>query len=214
MSSLPRDHELRHWINPDYVDLHEAGELREKWVAEVPFEHTVLPDFFQAPILAAVQEACRRIPVERNVTYGLAKDSSLNWGPFHDPEILRFVYSPEFRRFLNRAMACELFMKASSVPQFNHYSAGSKGLPIHNDHLDERDLVMLLQLTRQHPLGGGGELMLHQEGKEGFEMFRSIPPISNTLTLFKVSGKSWHSVTDMKSDWERTLLAFDWFVRA
>ncbi len=213
MITVPMGHRLRDWINPKYVDLHETGRLREEWVTEAPFEHAVLPDFFQVPVLEAVQEACRRIPLERNGSYGLAKSSTLGWGPFYEPEILRFIYSPEFRRFLNQAMACELFMKARSVPQFNRYSAGSKGLPIHNDHLDDRDLVMLLQLTREYPSGGGGELVLHREGM-GFESFRTILPVSNTLTLFRVGRESWHSVADMKGDWERTLLAFDWFVRA
>ncbi|MDO8528150.1 MAG: 2OG-Fe(II) oxygenase family protein [Deltaproteobacteria bacterium] len=202
---------LQGWINDIYIQAYEKGELQKIFCKTSPFKHAILPDFFTEAVLEKIELYARQIPTEISGDYGLSKDANWYWGPFGEPGILRFIYGKAFRSFLNQLLGEPLQMRATSVPQYNFFSKGSKGIPIHNDYGKEIDVVMLLQLSRHYQAGLGGELCFHIENPER-TVFKTIPPQANTLTLFKVAKNSYHSVSDMYGGWERKVVAFDWFI--
>lgn len=209
--TLPPYDGLNGWINDEYIRAYEKNELQNRFCHTTPFKHVILTNFFAEGILERIESYSRNIPLELSGDYGLSKDADWYWGPFGDASVLRFIYGKPFRYFLNQLLDESLQMRSSAIPQYNFFSKGSKGIPMHNDYGKNIDVVMLLQLSRNYRPGFGGELCFHHNNQEN-TVFKSIAPEANTLTIFKVAKNSYHSVADMKGDWERKVIAFDWFL--
>lgn len=203
---------LSDWINPCYIELFHGKKLRSTFLRLHPFKHTVLENLFRTNVLTNIVTYCRHIPLTPNANPDLAQEASWMRGPFGNEPFLRFLYSGVFRIFLNSLFDEDLQMRASVAPQYNHFLAGSRGIPIHNDYEQDIDVVMLLQLSQNYPAGGGGELCFYKyHANKKFAELRRIPPLQNTMTLFKVAKNSYHGVNDMHGSWERKVITFGWF---
>lgn len=213
--SLPSQKDLSAWIHPRYFEAYQKGRLHEEWCHMEPFKFAVLRDLFRPEVIAAIEAHCQTIPTEKAKTQGVARHADWYWGAFGQLEVVQFVFGKTFRAFLNTLLDEEMTMKASSIPQYNVFRPGSKGIPIHNDFSEARSgIVCLLQLSTEYQPGLGGELNFFRREKEKLVMFDSVAPVLNTLILFKVSRDSYHSVSDLKGNWKRHNIAFDWYARA
>lgn len=212
----PAPHDVEAWLHPRYFAAFRRGSLRAEWCRREPFEYAILTDFFRPEIVDCIYAHCRDIQLEKARTDGIARHADWYWGAFGCLPVLRFVFGSPFRRFLNELMDADLTMRASSVPQYNVFLPGSRGIPIHTDaEKGAVGVVSLLQLSKGRPSeGGGGELNFYRRiSGGGFTVVERIPPVFNTFVLFKVGRNSLHSVADLKRHWTRENIAFDWFHR-
>lgn len=200
------------WVNAKYADDYKNGVLCKNHLRLEPFKHVVLQDFFQSYIIDNIKSYCRSIQTEPSKRMGFTKEADWLLAPFGEVQTLRFIFSPPFITFLNALLGEQLRMSADSIPQYNCFLPNSKGLPIHNDSHNAFDVVMLLQLTEAYPSGGGGELCFYRSTL-GYTEFLKVPPVENTLILFKIEKNSYHSVADMHGEWKREVLAFDWHLK-
>ena len=200
---------LEDWVNPVYVDLYRAGRLASLRT-EDPFTSAVLPDFLRPEALDRVLDHVARIPQERSHRKGIAARADWYWGAFSYLDYLRFFLGPEMRAFMNELMGERLALKPQAVPQFNTFRPGSKGIPVHTDLNEKVGVVSLLQLSEGYTPGRGGELVFYQRQEHRVVPTRYVQPICNTLILFLVSEKSYHSVADMNGEWTRRTITYDW----
>jgi hypothetical protein len=215
-SNLNRDpSDLAAWLNPSYVDSFRRGKLHEEWCAKEPFKFAVLENFLLPFIVDEVHSHCRSIRTEKSSSEGLAKNCDWYWGAFDELRFLRFFFGPTLRKFLNALLDEEISMKSTRIPQYNIFNPRSPGIPIHNDLLQNGgDVVTLLQLSKGYEPGSGGELVFFRKQEGKMVRCRAVPPILNTFVIFKVCRESFHGVADLKGDWYRENLAYDWFTKA
>lgn len=215
---FPKTNDLALWLNPRYVASYQLGKLHEEWCAELPYKHAVLDDLFLPAIADAIENYCRSARVERAGNQGVAQRAEWYWGPFAQLEVVHFILSPEFRAFLNTLIGETLHFKAERIPQVNHFMPGP-GLPVHNDNgvngaPNPVGVVSLLQMSREYVPGRGGELVIFEEKGTELEPVRWIAPRMNTLVAFKVCRNSYHAVADIKGEWVRRNVTFDWMIKA
>ncbi|NCN40839.1 2OG-Fe(II) oxygenase [bacterium] len=203
---------LNRWIHPQYVEMYNKGTLKDL-ASDLPFLHAVLPHFLSEEALSMVLLHSQTQKVERAHGKGVASRADWHWGAFSQLEFIKFYLGKEMRSFMSQLLGEEVHLKASSVPQFNIFKPNSKGLPLHTDLCEQVGFVSLLQLSEGYDLGSGGELIFY--GQEGQKIVpsRVVEPRMNTFILFKVSSRSFHSVTDMKGSWTRRTISYDWFGR-
>ena len=114
------------------------------------------------------------------------------------------------RAFFSSLLGLRFKLRADAVPQYNIFKPGSGGIPTHTDFHEKVGAVSILQLTEDYQPGRGGELVLYRQDGRALEADRVISPIRNTLTLFQVGRRSFHSVTEMHGDWTRRTIHYDW----
>lgn len=204
---------MKDWVSYQYLIDYSSNNLFTKYCQLRPFKHAVLENFFNEKALTKIEQSCFNTTLEPSHKKGVAKDAEWFWGPFCNLEFLNFFYGEEFRSFLNSLLGEELIPKTKHIPQINLFMPNSKGIPIHNDFNENIGVATIIQLSRNHC--HGGELIFYEkaEGAEEFVECRKIKPKINTLILFKISEKSYHSVNDMSGDWERRSINVDWYTK-
>jgi hypothetical protein len=200
---------LKKWINPIYVQEYTDGTLGARRESE-PFSHVVLENFFSEEGLQILLNQADSTLTERSHRMGIAEKADWYWGAFANLNYIRFFLGKEMRLFLNALTERRLVVKSGVVPQFNIYRPQSPGLPIHTDTAEEVNLVTLIQLSQGYEPGLGGELVFYNKNDDEMERIREIAPICNKLIMFEVSDFSFHGVDDMKGDWSRRTIMYDW----
>lgn len=200
---------LKSWINPEYLNLYYEGRLASLR-SEDPFPNVALKNFLRPEAIAHVLRSCESIVVERSHGVGIASKADWHWGAFSNLDYIRFFLSQDMRAFMNELIGDKLILKRKSIPQFNIFKPGSKGIPPHTDLSEDVGVVSLFQLSEGYTPGRGGELILYRREGNKILPSRYIEPIANTLILFKVSEKSFHSVADMNGNWTRRTITYDW----
>ncbi len=205
---LPTLKNLSEWVHPQYLRSLEGARIPETIISPNPFPRAVFPDFFRPEVIDAIAQRAASIqtaPGRLNI--GAARRAQVEWGPYADPEVLRFFCSQGFRALLRATLGSTFRLKRQAVPQLAHFHPSSGGFNCHNDRDQPRDAVALLYLTPYYPENGGGCLQIHDHKKE---IVSRIQPKKNTLVIFEVSNTSWHSIEDMRGDWVRRNILFDW----
>jgi hypothetical protein len=204
---------LESWVNPEYVELYRQGRLGRLRSSE-PFTHAVLKDFLSPQGIASVLHHCEGHYLEPSHRQGIAAQADWYWGAFSHLEYIRFFLGFEMRDFMNQLVGDRLILKRGGIPQFNTFRPGSKGIPVHTDMNEKVGVVTLLQLSQGYQPGRGGELVFYKRSGEKIHPVKYVQPVCNTLILFKVSERSYHSVEDMNGEWTRRTITYDFLSEA
>lgn len=204
---------LQDWINEEYFAAYQEGRLAEYRQTE-PFTYAVLKNFLKKELLIEIKDHLPQIKLEKSHGKGVARKSDWYWGAFSHLDSIRFFLSKEMRGFLKELLGEELVLNKGRVPQMNLFKPKSLGLPVHTDMDEKVGVVGLFQLSEGYEAGLGGELAFYKKESQGLTKFLDIEPVSNTLTLFKVSPSSFHGVNDMKGEWTRQVMTYDWLLKA
>lgn len=203
------DSNLANWINPLYVE-----EFRESQISsrrcDSPFTYAILPNFFTNSALDRLLSSAARTPLEKSHRKGIAKNTDWYWGAFADLDFVRFFLGREMRMFLNALLATDIRIKPSVVPQYNVFNPKSPGLPIHTDMNESINLVTIIQLSQEYYSGAGGELVFYRNENNKLLPEVKIEPLCNTFILFRVCPHSFHGVNDMRGEWTRRTITYDW----
>jgi hypothetical protein len=211
-ATYPHPGDPQAWIAPRYWEAFQAGTLRGEFLRPDPFAHWVLTDFFRPEVFERLRRDCG---CEQTATFGMGT-TSLNQGFLRVPDVLRLLYGPALRPFLNALTGSTLVrpegddVAASALAQVRHYVRGSSGLQIHTDHDVGFDLGMFVCLTADWRPGLGGETCLYRRVGGLFLETEVIPPKGNTLILLGFSADSYHCVREMAADWRKSILFLGW----
>lgn len=204
--------QIEQWIQPGYVEEFRRGELA-RHRQNKPFTHAELPNFFREDKLQEILATGRALQLERSHRQGVAKNADWYWAAFANLSYIRFFLGPEMRQFLNQLIGASLYIKRGHTLQYNEFRSGSQGLPAHTDENENVGIVTLIQLSEGYQPGLGGELILYKREGNRILADKVVQPICNKLIMFKVSDISFHSVSDMKGEWTRRTITYDWLTK-
>ncbi len=200
--------DLHLWLNGRYRD---AEKLRPRFATARPFPHIVLRGFFQEEKISPIERALRRQLFTRTAA-----------------DLYQFSRTPDFQRLSDRAL--RTFHSFFRSPAFINYigtmtAASLSGtidmagflyqdtdylLP-HDDRLHGRAVAYILNLSKGFAKKDGGQLqLLAAKNNRPSRAVKTIAPLRNTLTLFKVTPRSFHQVAEVLSRKKRFSIA-GWF---
>ncbi len=204
--------ELNKWISRELLD-----RLKKDCLDAESFRNdglVVIDNFFKKEVIDSISSnvggsthLCRK-----NVNFGPSGDAELDWGPFTQADVLKFIYGVAFRELMKVITKSPLKRAPNYIPQVNRFHYNSKGYYIHNDANETKDWVMLINLNKDYEGHQGGRLQFFKIFADAILPTSCIDPTYNKVVFFKVDKNSWHAIEDMRGHWNRTNIIFDWVI--
>jgi hypothetical protein len=210
---LPSSESLESWLSPKWKELWKARELASQY-CKFPFEFFALEDFFDDFVFQALIQSVSDSERFADFSDESGKDYEIESGRrfslLADERLLRLFLGQEMKDFLFQLTGSPLSLKKGEYPQIRHYPKSSTGLKIHNDVTSTFEFGTLFYLNPKWEASWGGELNLWNLNREKklFELERSVLPVGNTLCGIRCSKNSWHNVSAMDAELERSNLFF------
>lgn len=188
---------------------HEKDALKQKFNSAKPFEHIILPDFFDKQKIHQLKHAILKLKYQKQESdlYSFKQTDDLKNS--NDASIKEFYkfFSTELTKFVADITGIQLSRIDMSA---FIYDSCAYLLP-HDDMLESRKIAYVLNLTENFTKKDGGELVLFAtKNNKPTTPAKKIPPTFNTLVLFKVSHNSFHQVKEVLTDKKRLSIG-GWF---
>lgn len=181
------------------IPSHNLDSLRKKFLSAKPYPHVLIENFLSEKDAKALAAALKKEPFKE-------KDSDL----FHlwqtadleqaeQPllkEMHSFVSSQDFATFMEGLTGMKL--KAGVLDFAGSLYKDTNYLLCHDDRVEDRKLAYIYYLSDDFKENEGGALALFEDddGKPG-KVAKRFSPKWNSLMVFAVSTKSWHSVEEV-----------------
>lgn len=187
-------------VNPDNL-----GPFATNVESARPFPHMFVRNALRAPLASTILSEIENVPWEfvRNDLYEQYVQSLLD---------LDSTLQPGLRMLRRAALSFEFastLAKLANTPPLSvadiacHKSLAGQRIGIHTDFSDNRELCRLtLHFTSQWTGHEGGVFALH-ETLNSTNALVAYPPLLNSGVLFKISNRSFHSVTPVKGNTPR-----------
>ncbi len=195
------------WISRKYLVAKDL--LKTAFASNKPFEHLVLPDFFDAQKIRFVAQAvsAQKFAKQESDLYSFEQTEDLKSSGESTIKDFYDFFSKEMLRFV--AGITQTSLSSIDMSAFI-YDSCDYLLP-HDDLLEGRRIAYVLNLTENFTKKDGGELVLFAtKNNKPITPAKKIPPAFNTLVLFKVSYNSFHQVKEVLSDKKRLTIG-GWF---
>ncbi|KAE9417785.1 hypothetical protein Angca_003224, partial [Angiostrongylus cantonensis] len=201
----PRLEPPRFLINPIYTDSTFAQEFRADLTEKHPFPHWQLRDFLHVDpsVLERIEAELISYPSwnrKENDLYSLFQTPDLHAiEKAEHPAIANFrdFLCDEIRTWLENVSGVELL---SQVDATGSCYASTDCLLPHSDEVDNRRFAFVYYFTQEpweESFGGQTNIYNSNEDCEPTTIFTSLLPYRNSLLLFEVSDRSWHSVAEV-----------------
>ncbi len=165
-----------------------------------PFPHCVVEGAWSPEVLAACKRECDSLPyvVKDDPPRSFHKGSCSDWNVLGESltKVINFCSSPQFIEWLEkvtgeRYLVPDPYLRGGGVHRISR--GGYLGMHVdfnwHEQMKLYRRLNLLLYLNEGWKDDWGGHLYL---GREGYETWRRIFPLQNTMAVFTTSNESWH----------------------
>lgn len=204
--------ELNQWISGEVLEaLKDNIADKDNFINE---GLVVFDDFFRKEVINSIylNVGSNARLTSKDVKFGPSKDSELDWGPYTQVDVLKFIYGKAFQNLMKTITGASLRRAPNYIPQINRFHPNSKGYYIHNDANEVKDWVMLINLNKSYEKHLGGRLQFFKIFSDAILPTHCIDPAYNKVVFFKVNKDSWHAIEDMRGDWSRTNIIFDWII--
>ncbi|WKY13992.1 hypothetical protein Q1695_004653 [Nippostrongylus brasiliensis] len=207
-------------INPIYRDPEFAKNFRVDLKEKKPFPHWQLRDFLQVDpsVIAKVEDELINCPSwnrKENDLYSLLQTpdlQTLNAAKY--PAIRGFweFLCGEMREWLGKTSDIELLPQVDSTGSC--YASTDCLLP-HSDQVENRRFAFVYYFTEEpwkESFGGQLNVYSSDDNCDPTSLFSSFLPHRNSLLLFEVSERSWHSVAEVVGEEHSPRLSINgWF---
>ncbi|KAL6744022.1 hypothetical protein Aduo_017001 [Ancylostoma duodenale] len=192
-------------INPIYKDTKFMENFRSDLKEKLPFPHWQLGNFLEVDpsVIERVEKELIEYPSwhrKENDLYSLLQTPDLQTlDTAKYPAITgfrQFLYN-EMREWLANISGIELLPQVDSTGSC--YATTDCLLP-HSDQVENRHFAFVYYFTEEpweESFGGQTNIYNTNEDDEPTTLFTSLVPHRNSLLLFEVSEKSWHSVAEV-----------------
>ncbi|RCN53010.1 hypothetical protein ANCCAN_01007 [Ancylostoma caninum] len=192
-------------INPIYKDTKFMENFRSDLKEKLPFPHWQLSNFLEVDpsVVERVEKELIEYPSwhrKENDLYSLLQTPDLQTlDASKYPAITgfrQFLYN-EMREWLATVSGIELLPQVDSTGSC--YATTDCLLP-HSDQVENRRFAFVYYFTEEpweESFGGQTNIYNTNENDEPTTVFTSLVPHRNSLLLFEVSEKSWHSVAEV-----------------
>lgn len=198
---------MKPWISAAYQN---NARLRKKYNRNRPFPHIVMRDFFSEKEIGKVAGALLRQKFVHKETDLFSLNQTQDLSMLKDKTLhgfYEFCNSTKFLAYVSKVTGMKL--RGVNMSGFI-YKDGDYLLP-HDDRLERRKVAYIINLTKGYAKKNGGALELF-DAKNGRpkKIVKSYVPHYNTLTLFTVSKKSFHRVSEILTSKPRLSIG-GWF---
>ena len=209
------------------LEIKDLEQLKIKYINSKPFPHLVIDDFLQYEIAKALEDECRELSTNINVSddfQQIKKTALNNWSlmPENLSKACLFFNSGNFINFLEsltniKGLISDPFLEGGGL----HQTTRGGLLKMHTDfnwHRKmrlHRRLNVLYYLNYNYEKNWDGKLLLsNAPAKESTKEMASIEPIFNRLVIFNTNDKTFHGHPDplnFPERYPRTSLAFYYY---
>ncbi|KJH53732.1 hypothetical protein DICVIV_00161 [Dictyocaulus viviparus] len=192
-------------VNPSYNDSTFIHKFRKELTDKDPFPHWQLRDFLHVnpSVLERIEDELINYPLwnrKENDLYSLHQTADLRTiNKVKYPaiaEFRRFLYG-QMRDWLENISGVELLSQVDATGSC--YATTDCLLP-HSDQVDGRRFAFVYYFTDEpweESFGGYTNIYNSNDDCVPTTIFASLRPYRNSLLLFEVSERSWHSVTEV-----------------
>lgn len=204
-----------------------VDQLKKQYSAAQPFPHLLIDDFLPSDLAKDLENACRKVSNERNVSDGFQQNKKFalnNWSlmPEEMFKVCSFFNSGDFLNFLENitdigALISDPYLEGGGLHQT--YKDGF--LKMHTDFNWNRKIKLnrrinvILYLNSKYEKNWDGKLLLSKNpSKEESEKMYSIEPKFNRLIIFNTNDTTFHGHPEplnFPSTFPRTSLAFYYY---
>ncbi|HLC81854.1 MAG TPA: 2OG-Fe(II) oxygenase family protein [Candidatus Nanoarchaeia archaeon] len=198
---------LSSWINQKFLN---ADKLKTKFKANLPFPNLALENFFNREKMIALLRALAKEQFHLKdsdlftffQTYDFRATKNRPVKEFRD-----FFASPEFIDYLSKISNTKLKNNPECFATI--YQDTNYLLP-HDDHVENRKIAYMVYLSNLSKKEGGTLNFYSSRKGLPLKIAKKIAVSFNTLVLFEVSKKSFHSVSEVTAKKQR-LTVTGWF---
>lgn len=194
---------LEQWVNPKYLDQKNRKSLKSKFIANTPFEHLELTDFFVKQKAAMLLESLSKeqfFEKESDLFKFLQTNDMASTSISLLQEFHALLRSNEFIELMQDLTGLKL---KNSIDLAGNIYQDTDFLLCHDDKLEGRKIAFLIYLSDMSPKDGGQLNLFDSKKNLPDKVAKKIVPKFNSFTFFKVSPKSFHSVGEVVSDTQR-----------
>lgn len=202
---------LKDWINPKYLE--NIDSISNQFLSAIPFEHISLNDFLIESKADELLKAVSKLDyyLEDHDLYQFMRTKNISDEKGIIEEFSKFLESNEFKQYIEKITNVKTKNEVLDLHSLKlldtHYL-----LP-HDDQVEERALAFIFNLTRDFKKSDGGSLNLFESEKNRpKKIVKEIIPKFNQFNLFKVTSKSYHSISEVTSKKERITVA-GWYYK-
>ncbi len=191
--------------------LPEVSELRKRFSAGKPFKHvlvrSLINERFSELLLSDLKK--ERFKLKESDLFRFKQTDDLKFSKNKTLKSFHNLFSSkDFLNFISEITEEKLSGKVDMAGTL--YENMDFLLP-HDDQLEKRKVAYIYYLTNGFTEKDGGDLVFYNtKGKDPRKIVKSFIPSWNSLILFEVSPKSFHSVREILSDKKRYAIA-GWF---
>ncbi|KAK6759098.1 hypothetical protein RB195_016363 [Necator americanus] len=219
-SKRPRLESYSFVINPIYKDTHFVEGFRSDLKEKLPFPHWQLRNFLEVDSSAIehVEQELIEYPAwhrKENDLYSLLQTpdlQTLDGSKYPGINSFRKFLCNEMREWLANTSGIDLLPEVDSTGSC--YATTDCLLP-HSDQVENRHFAFVYYFTEEpweESFGGQTNIYNTNENCEPTEVFTSFTPQRNSLLLFEVSERSWHSVAEVIGEENSPRLSINgWF---
>lgn len=181
------------------LNLKDIELLRKKFTEAKPYPHLVIENFLSEKDAERLAKAIRKEDFKEKDSdlFHLWQTSDLLETKDRDlKEMHSFVVSKEFSDFMKKITG--LNVKPGVLDFAGSLYKDTNYLLCHDDRVEDRKIAYIYYLSEDFKEKEGGALALFDDnkGKPG-KIVKKYSPKWNSLALFAVSTKSWHSVEEV-----------------
>ena len=198
---------LSSWVNQKYLD---TDGLRTKFKASKPFPNLILKDFFNLEKMIALLRALAKEQFQLKDSDLFTFFQTIDFRASKNQPIKKwrdFLASPEFIDYLSKISNTKLKNNPECFATI--YQDTNYLLP-HDDRMENRKIAYMVYLSNLSKKEGGTLNFYSSRKGLPLKIAKKIAVSFNTLVLFEVSKKSFHSVSEVTAKKQR-LTVTGWF---
>ncbi|HVY01236.1 MAG TPA: 2OG-Fe(II) oxygenase family protein [Candidatus Nanoarchaeia archaeon] len=181
------------------ISKHDTKKLNKKFTEARPYPHLVIENFLDEKDAQRLAKAIRKEEFKEKDSdlFHLWQTSDLAQTKNKDlKEMHSFVVSKEFADFMKDVSG--LNVKPGVLDFAGSLYKDTNYLLCHDDKVEDRKIAYILYLSDDFKEKEGGALVIFDDdnGKPG-KPVKKYSPKWNSLAMFAVSNKSWHSVDEV-----------------
>lgn len=182
--------------------------LRLPPVTTDPFPHLVVPDFLDEGALSALLETLAGLDFELKESDLFSYYSGGDLTRYADSTLRRLGLAVGDSRWRQRVAAAFKTPPLRSFDLAAYVYARTGFLLPHDDRMEGREVAFTLNLTEGLTEESGGALQLYECSQDDrpYRVAKTLIPQFNSLILFRVGPRSWHQITEVRSDLKRLTL--------
>lgn len=186
------------FINSELIIEEKIGELSEQFSQGELYKHLFIENFLDSRVAMRILAALKKEKFERKESdlFSFSQTGNLKYAKNRDLKIFyEFMSSEGLGKWIERISGIKL--KIGKIDMFGSLYESCDYLLCHDDLIGERRIAFIYYLSDFADVEGGALIMYDCVDGDVGEEVKRISPAFNSILMFEVSEKSFHSVEEV-----------------